>query len=65
MVWNFQRIEPIISARRCGGWLATTPNGAPISVGVTGETEAEARSAFRTAMERWEITLRSEEEEIA
>ena len=46
-------VQPVLISRRCGGWLAITPRGWPISIGVTADTEAEARREFEVALDRW------------
>ena len=46
-------VEPQLIERQCGGWLAITPRGWPISIGVTAATVAEASAAFRVALDRW------------
>jgi hypothetical protein len=55
---NTPEISPVLAERACGGWLATTPKGYRFSLGVTAETEGEAREAFRRTINRWtEILL--------
>lgn len=46
-------VKPHIVERACGGWMAMTPRGWPLSIGVTAETETEAREAFDAALARW------------
>ena len=46
-------VKPVLMERHCGGWLAITPRGWPLAIGVTGDTEEEARRAFDAALERW------------
>jgi hypothetical protein len=38
--------------RRCGGWLAVTPHGWPLGIGVTADTNAAAEKKFREELER-------------
>jgi hypothetical protein len=46
-------IKPQINARACGGWIARSPDNAPICMGETGNTETEAVERFRLAWEQW------------
>jgi hypothetical protein len=46
-------IHPIISERACGGFLALSPQDAPVRIGVVGETAEEAQSNFAAAIARW------------
>ena len=46
-------VKPHLVERKCGGWLAITPRGWPLSVGVTAESESEARKKFAETLERW------------
>ena len=46
-------VKPHLIERECGGWLAITPRGWPLSIGVTAESEAGARKEFAAALERW------------
>jgi len=45
-------VRPLLIKRRCGGWLAITPKGWPLGIGVTAETEAEAVTKFREELDR-------------
>ena len=41
---------------RCGGehrWLAVSPQGAALGIGVTGRTESEAREKFQAELAAW------------
>lgn len=40
-------VEPQVSRRHCGGWLALSPDGETLKRGTTGATEAEAVESFR------------------
>lgn len=46
-------VQPILTERRCGGWLAVTPRGWPLGVGVTANTKSEAVRKFREELERF------------
>lgn len=46
-------VEPKLVERACGGWLAITPRGWPLSVGVCGVTLEAARNDFAAALSRW------------
>lgn len=46
-------VRPVLIERACGGWMAVTPRGWPLSVGVTAVTVAAVELAFEEAMERW------------
>ena len=51
-------VSPQLIARKCGGWLAVTPRGWPLSIGVEGETQELAQQRFDEALARWSrITL--------
>lgn len=48
------RVRPVLMKRaRDLGWLAVTPKGWPLSVGVDGKTALDARRKFAAAMLRW------------
>ena len=49
---NLAGAAPRLVERRCGGWLAVSERSSPIKIGVTGQTEAEARRNFEAAMRR-------------
>lgn len=46
-------VEPVLIERRCGGWLAITPRGWPLGIGVTAGTKAEAEKKFREELDRF------------
>lgn len=46
-------VEPVLIERRCGGWLAVTPRGWPLGIGVTADTKADAERKFREELERF------------
>lgn len=45
--------EPIVVERKCGGWLATSPNNARALIGVTADTEKEVVAEFKIVYARW------------
>jgi hypothetical protein len=50
-------IRPNVIRRPYGDWLAASPHGACLCVGVIGSTEQEARERFEAEVQRWfEIT---------
>jgi hypothetical protein len=49
--------DPIDFERACGGWLATTPERAPLRIGVTAATEDAARALLRETIDKWLRTL--------
>jgi hypothetical protein len=57
-IWQ---IQPKVVPRECGGWLATTPDVAPVRVGVTGETENAAREAFAISLGRWKSLVQEDD----
>ena len=46
-------VGPVLIERRCGGWLAITPRGWPLGIGVTAETKAEAEKKFEEELKRF------------
>lgn len=56
-------IRPQLTARACGGWLAVAPDDAPVCLclGVTGQTENEARDNFARSFDRWKEILATDE----
>lgn len=48
----FQRVEPRMIKRECGGWLAVSPRGCSLKIGVTGETEQGTRDQFAASFAR-------------
>lgn len=46
-------VKPQIIERVRGGWMAITPRGWPLSIGVMADSEAEARAAFDAELLRW------------
>jgi len=53
----YQKIEPNVVQRECGGWLATAPKWSPLRIGVTAATETDVREAFRLALDHWATLL--------
>ena len=47
------QIQPVIIKRDCGGWIATSPKRAILTIGVTGATEEDAREKFSEALKKW------------
>ena len=45
-------IQPDLVRRACGGWLALSPKGASLKIGVQAETAEEATEKFRSAFDR-------------
>jgi hypothetical protein len=45
-------IQPVVVQRPSGGWLARSPAGAALRIGVIGETEAAAREQFAASVDR-------------
>lgn len=52
-------IEPELSERVCGGWLAVTPSEAALRIGVVARTEMEARERFKQSVARWQANLQA------
>lgn len=46
-------IHPEVIRREVGGWLAVSPKWARLRVGVTAETEDDARALFSQTVKRW------------
>ena len=46
-------VSPILIERRCGGWLAITPRGWPLGIGVTAQTKTDAEKKFQEEMRRF------------
>lgn len=51
---NLDRIEPVLSRRERGGWLAVSPPGARFAIGVTAPTPDDAKNLFRFRYKKWE-----------
>lgn len=50
-------VKPRVVKRECGGWLAVSPQDAPMHLGETGATQEEAVRRFQLAWKRWSETL--------
>lgn len=46
-------IEPVLIKRECSGWLAVTPEGAPLRLGVEAADEAAAIASYHRERARW------------
>jgi hypothetical protein len=46
-------VLPVFIERQCGGWLAVTPHGWPVGIGVTADTKANAEQKFKDELVRW------------
>lgn len=59
MMFNGQlgTIEPRLLRCLDGGWLAVSPAGAELSIGVLGGSPEEARRQFEAAIKRWVAIL--------
>lgn len=56
-------IRPRLTERACGGWLAVAPAEAAVHLGVTGQTENEARENFLRSFDRWKEILATDKAE--
>lgn len=54
---DYEVIKLVVTQRECGGWLATAPKWSPLRIGVTGDSEAEARNNFHRSLGEWARTL--------
>ena len=54
---DVERITPRLIERRCGGWIATSEANASLKIGVTADTEQQARLNFERAVKEWEHIL--------
>ena len=50
-------VKPEVKSRVCGGWLAVSPLGASLRIGVTGESEEIAVERFTRAYKRCQSLL--------
>lgn len=50
-------IIPRLIERHCGGWLAVSPEGCSVRIGVTGDAPEQAIAAFEVAMSQWRRIL--------
>lgn len=58
------QMSPRITERRCGGWIAFSPSGHGLKIGVTADTEDAAREKFRVTVAEWEKLLSVEPDHI-
>ena len=56
---ELSEIAPNLIKRFGGGWLAISPKGDFLSIGVTAKTEEEARQKFGLAYKKWVEILES------
>lgn len=54
-------IEPKIY-KASGGWLAVSPAGSDLKIGVAGNSENEVRREFAGALKRWQAILDDSEQ---
>jgi hypothetical protein len=47
------KVGPVLIERRSGGWLAVTPRGWLLGIGVTADTKAGAEKKFQEELERF------------
>jgi hypothetical protein len=50
---EIKSVQPHLRPRANGGFLAVSPPGAPLSIGVAGRTEDEARERFEAERAEW------------
>ena len=55
-------IQPVIKERKCGGWLAVSPAGAIVNIGVTGDYKVGAISQFKASVKMWSNILEENQE---
>ena len=60
MATSLEFVPPRISKRTCGGWLAISAASSLLQIGVTADSEEEARAAFARAFMKWDAILKSE-----
>lgn len=53
----FSQVEPKLIRREDGGWLAVTPKGSPLPIGVAAWSAEDARNAFVRALREWGMLL--------
>ena len=62
---EFGRVEPAVRERPGGDYFAASPPGSSLSIGVTGGTEAEARTRFYEARAAWIVLSEAPTESFA
>ena len=50
---SIYEVGPVLIERQCGGWLAVTPRGWPLGIGVTADTKADAEKKFQDELRRF------------
>lgn len=53
----FSQVEPKLLRREDGGWLAVSPPGAPLPIGVAAWSVEDARNAFVRELKAWKALL--------
>ena len=51
--YGIYKVSPVLIERHCGGWLAITPRGWPIGIGVTAKTKDDAEKKFEDELARF------------
>ncbi len=54
------KLQPRVTERRCGGFLALSPKESPFQIGVTGDTRDEAIAKFHISHAGWIETALSD-----
>ncbi len=54
---KWSAIRPRLIERACGGWLAISPADAGLRIGVTAQTEQEARDKFMEMFVEWKRSI--------
>jgi hypothetical protein len=54
---RFGVVEPIVTERACGGWLAVGAPESLLRIGVTAASRELALDAFAVTVRRWEALL--------
>lgn len=54
---GYDAVEPIVSRRDNGGWMAVSPPDAPIHIGVAAWSADDARSRFACELRAWRLLL--------
>lgn len=56
-VERFAHIEPRLVRRENGGWLAVSPDDAPLHIGVVAWSADDARNNFVRELRHWSMLL--------
>lgn len=51
------QVEPNVSSRSCGGWLAYSTDESPLKIGVTASDRDSALKAYSDALAQWKRNL--------